>query len=100
MAVPAVAAPTHLDLEREPQCEVGPAAPPHTDRAAAPLSNPRLVCLKCGGLLDRIPDMDGVRCDTCERLWDMMELHRARLQGDLKKHGVGEEDLSDATGEP
>jgi hypothetical protein len=44
--------------------------------------------------------MDAVRCDPCKRLWDMLELHRARLKGVLAAHGVGVEDLSDATGEP
>ena len=64
------------------------------------LSDPTLICLKCGETLDRIPDMDAVRCDKCKRLWDMLEIHRARLDGTMEIHGVGEEDRSDSIGEP
>lgn len=61
---------------------------------------PRLICLKCGGPLERLPDRDAVRCHKCKRLWDSLELHRAKITGTMDVHGVGEEDPSDATGHP
>lgn len=63
------------------------------------MKEPRIICLKCGGLLDRISDRDESRCPECKRLWDNLELLRARLDGNLESHGVGVEKSGDATGE-
>lgn len=57
------------------------------------VTNTALVCLKCGGRLDRIPDMDAVRCHKCKRLWDALELHKASISGSMELHGVGYVDL-------
>ena len=53
------------------------------------MKEPRLVCLKCGGYLDRLPNIDRARCTKCKRTWDMIELHRARIDGKLQDQGVG-----------